>query len=203
MIMKKFIKNFVLMAVVLCIVAPAFAADKQVAKASDKPADNMQLLLEKLKADKKLLVAENMQLTEAESKVFWPVYEAYQKDLDAINNRIRAMIMSYAEAMKAKDMDDGKAKRLTSEMLSIQSDEVKLMQNYALKDGQSAAGDQGCPLFADREQDPRSYQVRTCFDGTAGTVKLNKMRHVSHGKVKAVCCTGAEIKFAGWLYRGS
>lgn len=125
--MKKFIKIFVLMALAMCIVTPAFAADK--------PADNMQILLEKLQADKKLLVAENMQLTEAESKVFWPVYEAYQKDLDAINNRILAMIKSYAEAMKAKAMDDGKAKRLMFEMLSIQSDEVRLMQSYALKMG--------------------------------------------------------------------
>ena len=133
--MKKIIKIFVLMAFALSIMTPAFAADKQVTKTSDKPADNMQLLLEKLQADKKLVVAENMQLTEAEAKVFWPVYEAYQKDLDAINNRILAMIKSYAEAMKAKAMDDAKAKRLTFEMLSIQSDEVRLMQNYALKMG--------------------------------------------------------------------
>jgi hypothetical protein len=134
--MKKFIKIIVSLGLALCIMTPAFAADKQVTKVSDQPADNMQLLLEKLQADKKLVVADNMQLTEAEAKVFWPVYEAYQKDLDAINNRILVMIKSYAETMKAKAMDDGKAKRLTFEMLSIQSDEVRLMQNYALKMGQ-------------------------------------------------------------------
>jgi len=43
----------------------------------DKPADNMKLVLEKMRADKKLLVAENMQLTEAEAKDFWPVYDQY------------------------------------------------------------------------------------------------------------------------------
>ena len=43
--------------------------------AQDKPADNMQIVLEKIRADKKLLVAENMQLTEAEAKAFWPVYD--------------------------------------------------------------------------------------------------------------------------------
>ena len=36
--------------------------------AQEKPADNMQLVLEKIRADKKLLVAENLQLTEAEAK---------------------------------------------------------------------------------------------------------------------------------------
>jgi hypothetical protein len=47
----------------------------------DKPADNMQILREKIKADKKLLVASNMELTESEAKNFWPIYEDYQKDL--------------------------------------------------------------------------------------------------------------------------
>ena len=36
--------------------------------AQDKPADNMQILRDKLKADKKLVVAENMELTESEAK---------------------------------------------------------------------------------------------------------------------------------------
>ena len=47
--------------------------------AQDRPADNMKIVLEKIKADKKLLVADNMQLTEAEAKTFWPVYEAVSK----------------------------------------------------------------------------------------------------------------------------
>jgi hypothetical protein len=38
--------------------------------AQDKPADNMQILRDKIKADKKLLVATNMELTESEAKAF-------------------------------------------------------------------------------------------------------------------------------------
>ena len=49
--------------------------------AQDKSADNMAIVLEKVRADKKLLVAANMELTEQEAAAFWPVYEAYQKDL--------------------------------------------------------------------------------------------------------------------------
>jgi hypothetical protein len=44
-------------------------------KTSDQPADNMDLLRDKIRADKKLLVANNMALTEAEAQKFWPVYE--------------------------------------------------------------------------------------------------------------------------------
>ncbi len=45
------------------------------ALAEDKPADNMEILRDKLKADKKLLVAANMGLTESEAKDFWPIYD--------------------------------------------------------------------------------------------------------------------------------
>ena len=56
--------------------------------AQDKPADNMQILEEKVKADKKLVVANNMGLTESEAKAFWPIYDAYQKDLAQLNDRL-------------------------------------------------------------------------------------------------------------------
>ena len=49
---------------------------------------NMEILKEKLKADKKLLVAGNMELSDAEAKKFWPLYEAYQKELQQLNDRL-------------------------------------------------------------------------------------------------------------------
>jgi hypothetical protein len=42
--------------------------------AQDKPADNMQILRDKIKADKRLVVATNMELVESEAKNFWPIY---------------------------------------------------------------------------------------------------------------------------------
>ena len=41
--------------------------------------------MQKVKADKKLLASSNMTLTDAEAKVFWPLYDEYQKDLDKMN----------------------------------------------------------------------------------------------------------------------
>ena len=62
----------------------------------DKPGDNMQILREKIKADKKLVVAANLELTESEAKGFWPVYEQYQKDLATLNQRIVKLSSSRA-----------------------------------------------------------------------------------------------------------
>ena len=123
------ITKIVVVLIALLIALPLFAQTAP----SDKPANTRQLLMDKVKADKKFVVAENMQLTEAEAKGFWPVYEAYQKDLGAINDRMAAMIKSYAEAWNAKSIDNEKAKKMTADILTIQSDEVKLMKSYVPK----------------------------------------------------------------------
>jgi len=126
--MKK-LSTVAVMLVAALWITPAFAQSA----AADTPADTMQILRDKVKADKKLVVATNMDLTEAEAKAFWPVYDAYQKDLEALNQRTIAMIKSYAAAWNTNSMDNEKAKKLTAEFLAIQADEVKLMQSYVPK----------------------------------------------------------------------
>jgi hypothetical protein len=62
----------------LWLLIAAFALVGAPGYAQDKSADmNMQILRDKLKADKKVVVAANMQLTDAEAKAFWPIYDAY------------------------------------------------------------------------------------------------------------------------------
>ena len=126
--MKQLIKIVILLVVALGI-TPAFGQNAP----GDKPGDNTQILLDKIKADKKFVVAANMELTESEAKGFWPVYEAYQKDLEEINKRTAAMLKSYADAWNTNSVDNEKAKKLTSDFLAILADEVKLMQSYVPK----------------------------------------------------------------------
>ena len=99
----------------------------------DKAAANMQILREKIKADKKLLVAANMELTESEAKGFWPVYEEYQKDLTAINQRIGKLIESYAADYRANTLTDEKAQKLIDEMVAIEKADGGLQATYAPK----------------------------------------------------------------------
>ena len=101
--------------------------------AQDKPADNMQILREKIKADKKLLVATNMELTESEAKNFWPIYEEYQKELQKINRRIVNLLDSYAADFRSKSLTDDKAKKLIDEANSIDQAEVNLKSTFAPK----------------------------------------------------------------------
>jgi hypothetical protein len=99
----------------------------------DKPADNMEILREKLRADKKLLVAANMELTESEAKGFWPIYDEYQKDLQKINQRIVKLLESYAADYRKKSLTDEKAKTLIDEYLSVEQAEVNLKGSYVPK----------------------------------------------------------------------
>ena len=98
---------------------------------------NMQILLQKIKADKKLVVAANMDLSDAEGKKFWPLYDAYQKELEQINQRLGRAIKTYADAFNAGQgsVSGETAKKLLDDALSIEESEVKLKRAYANKIG--------------------------------------------------------------------
>ena len=98
--------------------------------AAAQTASDMQILAQKIKADKKLVVAANMQLTEDEAKGFWPVYEAYQKDLQGINQRLIGAIKRYADAYNKGPVSDEAAKKLINEAIAIEDAEVKLKRSY-------------------------------------------------------------------------
>jgi len=94
---------------------------------------NMEILRQKLKADKKLLVAQNLTLTDAEGTAFWPVYDAYQNDLQAINQRMTAVIRAYADAYNKGPIANDVAKKLLDEVLAIDEAEAKLKSSSAPK----------------------------------------------------------------------
>ena len=100
---------------------------------SDKPASNLEIIHEKLKADKKLIVAKYMELTESEANKFWPVYEEYQKDLQRSNERLRNLLESYAADYRNKSLTDEKAKKLLDEWIAIEQDEGKRRSAFAPK----------------------------------------------------------------------
>ena len=95
----------------------------------------MQILRDKVKADKKLVVAANMDLTDAEGKAFWPIYDAYQKDLQAINERLAKTILQYADAYNKNALTDDQAKSLSNDALAADQDEITLRKTYATKLG--------------------------------------------------------------------
>ncbi len=115
----------------LLFAMPVLAQDA----ASSSADTNRDILIQKIKADKKLLVAGNMDLTDAEGKTFWPLYDAYQKDLEQLNQRLGKTIGEYAEAFNKGSIPNDTAKKLLDEALSVEESDVKLKRTYADKVG--------------------------------------------------------------------
>ena len=98
------------------------------AVAQDTPADAMALLREKVRADKKLVVATTLQLTEAEAGVFWPVYDAYQRDMIEHYDRVVKLLEDYAKAYEA--MTDATATQLLGEFVALEANHVAVLTKY-------------------------------------------------------------------------
>ena len=121
--------RYLLLFVVALAAAPLYAQTKPAAA----PADNMQILREKLKADKKLIVAANINLTEAEAKKFWPVYEEYQQELNKINDQIAMLLVGYAKEYNEKTLTDAKASALLDRSVAIEEAEIKAKRSLIQK----------------------------------------------------------------------
>lgn len=101
--------------------------------AQDRPADTMEILRQKLRADKKLVVAATLGLTESGARNFWPVYEAYQGELEKLDARLVDVIAKYAVAYNADSLTDAQARVLLDEALAIDEAEAGLRTAYACK----------------------------------------------------------------------
>ena len=100
-----------------------------VAGAQDKPADTMEIFREKARADKRLVVATTLDLTEGEAKAFWPVYNAYQSDMITYYDRVVKLIDTFAKAYSS--MTDETATKLLGEFLALETDHAAILKSYA------------------------------------------------------------------------
>ncbi len=100
----------------------------EVAIAQDKPADQMEILREKARADKKLVVATALALTEGEAKAFWPVYNAYQSDMITHYDKLLSLVDRFDKAYDS--MTDQTAAQLLNEYLALEASHVALLKAY-------------------------------------------------------------------------
>ncbi len=98
------------------------------ATAQDKPPDNMDVLREKMRADKRLVVASVLQLTESEAKTFWPVYNAYQSDMITHYDRLGKLIDTFSQNYDT--MTDAMAMKLLDEYMALERDYSSIQAKY-------------------------------------------------------------------------
>jgi Spy/CpxP family protein refolding chaperone len=113
-------KNVVaLLFLVATLAAPAVDA------AEDKIADvtDMQALRTAIRADRKAFVDQTLKLTDTQARKFWPVYDAYQRSLDAANRR--RVVAVEALITRDKPITELYAKQLASELIGADEAELK------------------------------------------------------------------------------
>lgn len=90
---------------------------------------NMQdLTRDAIRANKKLIVAQNVPLTKEQEAAFWPMYREYQKEIESLNARLGKVIQDYADNING--LTDEKAHRLLTEYLDIESDRTQMKKVY-------------------------------------------------------------------------
>ena len=116
----------IIAAIMICIVAvPALA--------QDKPADNMDIVREALAAQKKLLISENLPLTEDEATAFWPIYEEFQAALKTTNDADMKVIEEFAQYYNTDTMTDEIAEKLIKKSMANKGERLKLQDKYFSK----------------------------------------------------------------------
>lgn len=114
----KFLRFAAAAAVGALLAAPVFAQAKS----------DFELSRDVLRAQRKLLVSENLALTEAEGNAFWPVYDKYAAEQKALNDRLVKAIESFAAEYDT--LTDDRAVEMLKESLSIREDRNKLRRSY-------------------------------------------------------------------------
>ena len=107
---------FVLFGIALIAMQSTWAQDK--ADVTD-----MQALRNAVRADKKAFVASALNLTDAEAKRFWPLYDGYQRDVDLANRRRNVVL----EVLISRDKPFSElyARSLATELIAADEAEIK------------------------------------------------------------------------------
>ena len=100
------------------VAGPAAWAEDKIADVTD-----MQALRTAVRADKKAYVASILQLTPAEAKKFWPLYDEYQRNLDMTNRR--RVVAVERVITRDRPESDLSAKNLVNELLAVDEAELK------------------------------------------------------------------------------
>jgi len=105
--------------------AVVYAADTGAADASQaEPA----VLLDTIRANRKALVAVNLELSPEEAAKFWPLYERYQKEISATGDRVVAIVDDYTATFR--DLSNDKALQLMENYLAAEAERIQVRRTY-------------------------------------------------------------------------
>jgi hypothetical protein len=93
--------------------------------------DQIEVVRGALKADRKVIVAEGMGLTDQESAAFWPIYRDYRAEMDKLGDGRIELVLEYAELYP--DIPEDRAKQMLKKYSVIEGKAVSVRNKYLKK----------------------------------------------------------------------
>ncbi len=88
----------------------------------------LDVLLDAVRANRKAMVAVNLDLTDEEAVKFWPIYDRYQKDINENGDRWVAVIAEYTENFSSLSND--MAEKLVQDYLAVERARNEVRSSY-------------------------------------------------------------------------
>jgi hypothetical protein len=93
--------------------------------------DILEVIRSDLKADRKVIIAEEMSLTKKETDAFWPIYNSYRAEMEKGSDGIAELILEYADLYP--EVPDEKAIEMLNRYTKIEDNLLKIKKKYLKK----------------------------------------------------------------------
>ncbi len=90
--------------------------------------ESLELSREVVDQQKRVIVAGSLPLSNEEADAFWPLFDAFQKELKKLDGRSDRLIASYTAEYAT--LSDARARAMLDEALSIEEDRAKLKRKW-------------------------------------------------------------------------
>jgi len=115
----------------LAVVLLAIAVSGPIIAAEEPAPDPLAARTEQYNKDRRRLIADSLQLTEAEAEGFWPIYEQLEKDMVVLQEKRRNLIAEFGE--NYDQMTDAMAKKILTDRLDLGEEHARLRKAYIAK----------------------------------------------------------------------
>ena len=91
----------------------------------------IEILKKDIQTEAKKLVGENLEMTEEQAEIFWPLYDEYDAELLELSNERINVISSYM--LDYYDLSNEKAEKLVNQAMDIEQKRLDLKKKYITK----------------------------------------------------------------------
>jgi Spy/CpxP family protein refolding chaperone len=119
------------LAAALAVTALPVVSFAQTAPATEGVKTDEQIVLKQVMTDKRAVYAQNLQLTDDESRAFWPIYDEYEGKAKKLNDEFLKLVDDYAA--KFGTITDEDATKMLKTKMRIEKEREALKQKYTGK----------------------------------------------------------------------